>query len=422
VSETTTSPEVEEEPTKPGLGRSIVDGIVRGNSVVVTFLAIVIALVLGGLLIAFSDSNVDSKLGYFTADPGSSLSAIWHSAWSAYVALFEGSIVDPGFIRDYANGSGSLSQVFYPLSETIVQATPLILAGLSVSLAFRAGLFNIGAQGQIIMGAILAGYLGFGVHLPIVLHLLVALAGGFAGGAVWGLVVGWLKARTGAHEVITTIMLNYVAASLLLYLLRKSVFQRPGRTDQVSRFVSANARLPLLAGSGLRLHAGIIVALLAALACAWLLDRSTLGFEFKAVGANPEAARTAGMSVHRTYILVMLIAGGLAGLASTAQVLGTDYFLSTGVNSELGFNAITVALLGRAKPWGTVAAGLLFGALQAGGTVMSAQTSTPIDVVTVIQALIVVFIAAPPLVRAIFRLRGSRQGGEGQGMAKGWNG
>jgi simple sugar transport system permease protein len=208
----------------------------------------------------------------------------------------------------------------------------------------------------------------------------------------------------------------------LLYLLRQSVFQRPGRTDQVSRFVSGNARLPLLAGSGLRLHAGIIVALLAALACAWLLNRSTLGFEFKAVGANPEAARTAGMNVPRTYILVMLIAGGLAGLASTAQVLGTDYFLSTGVNSELGFNAITVALLGRAKPWGTVAAGFLFGALQAGGTVMSAQTSTPIDVVTVIQALIVVFIAAPPLVRAIFRLRGSRQGGEGQSLAKGWNG
>lgn len=413
--------EPKQEP-RPRLGRSIVDGIVRGNSAVVTFLAIVIALVLGGLLIAFSDSDVDSKLGYFTADPGASLSAIWHSAWSAYVALFEGSILDPGFIRDYANGSGSLSQVFYPISETIVQATPLILAGLSVSLAFRAGLFNIGAQGQIIMGAILAGYLGFGVHLPIVLHLLVALAGGFIGGAVWGLVVGWLKARTGAHEVITTIMLNYVAASLLLYLLRKSVFQRPGRTDQVSRFVASNARLPLLAGSGLRLHAGIIVALLAALFCAWLLNRSTIGFEFKAVGANAEAARTAGMSPAKTYVLVMLLAGGLAGLASTAQVLGTDYFLSTGVNSELGFNAITVALLGRAKPWGTVAAGFLFGALQAGGTVMSAQTSTPIDVVTVIQALIVVFIAAPALVRAMFRLRGSRQGGEEQGLAKGWNG
>jgi len=407
---------------KPGVGRSVLDGIVRGNSAVVTLLAIVIALVLGGLLIAFSDTNVQSKLGYFTAAPLDSLSAIWNSAWSAYKALFEGSIVDPGFIRDYANGQGSLSQVFYPISETIVQATPLILAGLSVSLAFRAGLFNIGAQGQIIMGAILAGYLGFGVNMPVVLHLIVALLGGFIGGAVWGVLVGWLKARTGAHEVITTIMLNYVAGSFLLYLLHKSVFQRPGRTDLVSKFADHNARLPLLAGSGLRLHAGIIVALLAALACAWLLNRSTLGFEFKAVGANAEAARTAGMSPARTYVLVMLIAGGLAGLASTAQVLGTDYYLSPGVNSELGFNAITVALLGRAKPWGTVAAGLLFGALQAGGTVMSAQTSTPIDVVTVIQALIVVFIAAPPLVRAIFRLRGSRQGGEGQSLAKGWNG
>lgn len=407
---------------RPGLGRSILDGIVRGNSAVVTFLAIVIALVLGGLLIALTDSDVDAKLGYFTAAPLDSLRAIWDSASSAYVALFEGSIIDPGFIRDYADGTGSLSQVFYPISETIVQATPLILAGLSVSLAFRAGLFNIGAQGQIIMGAILAGYLGFGIDLPIVIHLLVALAGGFIGGAVWGLVVGWLKARTGAHEVITTIMLNYVAGSLLSYLLHKSVFQRPGRTDEVSRFVSGDARLPLLAGTGLRLHAGIVVALLAALCCAWLLNRSTIGFEFKAVGANAEAARTAGMSPARTYILVMLLAGGLAGLASTAQVLGTDYYLSTGVNSELGFNAITVALLGRAKPWGTVWAGLLFGALQAGGTSMSAKTSTPIDVVTVIQALIVVFIAAPPLVRAIFRLRGGRQGGEGQSLAKGWNG
>jgi simple sugar transport system permease protein len=395
---------------------------VRGNSVVVTFLAIIIALVLGGLLIALSDPDVQSKYGYFFAAPVDALSATWHSAWAAYVALFEGSILDPSFVSAYNSGQGTLSQVFYPISETIVQATPLILAGLSVSIAFRAGLFNIGAQGQIIMGAILAGYLGFGVQLPIVLHLLVALAGGFVGGAVWGLVVGWLKARTGAHEVITTIMLNYVAGFLLLYVLQKSVFQRPGRSDLVSRYVPGNARLPLLAGAGLRLHAGIIVALLAAMACAWLLNRSTLGFEFKAVGANPEAARTAGMSVGRTYLLVMVIAGGLAGLAATSQVLGTDYFLGTGVNSELGFNAITVALLGRAKPWGTVLAGLLFGALQAGGTVMSAQTSTPIDVVTVIQSLIVVFIAAPPLVRAIFRLRGSRQGGEGQSLSKGWNG
>lgn len=416
------APETEEPEEKPAFGRSVLDGILRGNSAVVTLLAIVVALVLGALLIAFSDSDVLSKYGYFTAAPGDALSSTWDAISASYSALFKGAIVDPGAVRDYASGNGSLSTVLNPLSETIVQATPLILAGLSVSIAFRAGLFNIGAQGQIVTGAILSAYLGFAVHMPVVLHLIVALIGGFVGGAALGGLAGWLKARTGAHEVITTIMLNYVAGFLLLYLLHKAVFQRPGRTDLVSRIVPSSGRLPLLAGSGVRLHAGIIVALLAAIAVAWLLERSTLGFEFKAVGANADAARTAGMSVQRTYTLVMLIAGGLAGLAATSQILGTDYFLSTGVNSEVGFNAITVALLGRATPLGTVLAGLLFGGLQAGGTVMQATTTTPVDVVTVIQALIVVFIAAPPLVRTIFRLRGSRRGGEGTSLAKGWGG
>ena len=400
----------------------MLDDILRGNSVVVTILAIVIALFLGALLIAFSDPAVLPKFGYFFAAPGDALSAAWDSVSAAYSALFTGSIVDPSSVSAYVSGDGTLSQVFYPISATIAQATPLILAGLAVAIPFQAGMFNIGAQGQIVVGAILAGYIGFAVHLPVGIHLLLALLGGFAGGAFWGWIAGWLKARTGAHEVITTIMLNYIAASLLDFLLHKDTFQRPGRTDLVSPIVPSSGRLPLLAGSALPLHAGIIVALLAAAASAWLLNRSTLGFEFKAVGANAEAARTAGMHVPRTYVLVMLIAGGLAGLASTAQVLGTDYFLSTGVVSALGFNAITVALLGRARPWGTVGAGLLFGALQAGGTTMQAATSTPVDVVTVIQALIVLFIAAPPLVRGIFRLKGARIGGEGRGLSKGWNG
>ncbi|HEY2176898.1 MAG TPA: ABC transporter permease [Mycobacteriales bacterium] len=419
---TAQAPSEAKEPTRPPFLRRVLDDIVHGNSVVVTILAIVIALFLGGLLIAFSDPAVLPKFGYFFAAPGDALSAAWDSVAAAYSALFKGSIVDPSDISAYINGSGTLSEVFYPICSTINQATPLILAGLAVAIPFQAGMFNIGAQGQIVVGAILAGYLGFALQLPIVLHLLVALLGGFVGGAVWGWIAGWLKARTGAHEVITTIMLNYIAASLLDFLLHKDAFQRPGRTDLVSPIVHPNARLPQLAGAALPLNAGIIVALLAAAACAWLLNRSTLGFEFKAVGANPEAARTAGMHVPRTYILVMLIAGGLAGLASTAQVLGTDYFLSIGVYSGLGFNAITVALLGRARPWGTVGAAFLFGALQAGGTTMQAATSTPVDVVTVIQALIVLFIAAPPLVRGIFRLKGARTGGEGRGLSRGWNG
>jgi len=417
----------EEQPThdaQPSIGANLVQAIVRGNSVVVTILAIALALLLGALLIAFSDDAVLSKFGYFFAAPMDALNAFGSSVSNAYGALFRGAIVAPSTVSAYAAGHATASQVFYPICLTLADAAPLILAGLSVSIAFRAGLFNIGAQGQVITGGLLAGYLGFAIHLPIVMHLVVAIAGGFVGGAAWGWIAGTLKATTGAHEVITTIMLNYVAASLLNYLLATSAYQRPGQQDLISKIVRPNARLPLLAGTRLPLDFGVIVAILAAVACAWLLSRSTFGFELKAVGGNADAARTAGMSVGGTYALVMLVAGGLAGLAGGAQVLSTStsYSITGGLNSSLGPNAITVALLGRARPLGTVLAGLLFGALQAGSITMQAVTQTPVDVVTVVQALIVLFIAAPPLVRGIFRLRGSRTGGQDGALAKGWNG
>ncbi|MGH3319635.1 MAG: ABC transporter permease [Streptosporangiaceae bacterium] len=408
---------------RPSFSRAVLDAIITGNSAVITFLAIVVALFLGGVLIALSDPDVLPKVGYFFARPSDALTAAWQSVAAAYYALFRGAIVDPSSILAYVHGTGSFAQIFNPVSETLVAATPLILAGLAVAISFRSGLFNIGAQGQIVTGGLLAGWLGFAVHLPIVIHVLVALAGGIVGGAVFGGIAGWLKARTGAHEVITTIMLNYIAFFLLLYLLHSTWFQRPGRTDPISPVLDTSAQLPPIFGSSLRVSWGIVAALLAAAGVAWLLDRSTLGFEFRAVGLNPDAARTAGMSVPRVYVLVMLVSGGLAGLAGGTYVQGTQHFISPGLHSELGFTAITVALLGRNTPLGTVLAGLLFGALQAGGTVMQAATGTPVDVVTVIQALIVIFIATPPLVRAIFRLRGRRVGGETEQMlSKGWGG
>jgi simple sugar transport system permease protein len=393
----------------------------RRDTALVTGLAIVVALAVGAVLIALSDSDVDSAFGYFFSAPADTFTAGWHAVSDAYSALFTGAIVDPGTIRDAAAGNASVSSVFGPLSETVVTATPLICAGLSVSLAFRAGLFNIGGEGQVAVGAITAGYVGFAWHLPVLLHVTVAVLAGIAGGGFWGFIAGWLKARTGAHEVITTIMLNYVASYLLLYLLGLHGFQRPGRSDAISYEVDGSARLPHLAGRALRLHFGIVLALAAAALVGWLLTRSTLGFRLRAVGANPDAARTAGMSVERGYAIAMLIAGGLAGLAGATQVLGTAYTLTPGISANIGFDAITVALLGRARPWGTVLAGLLFGALRAGGVQMQAQTGTPIDVVTVIQSLIVIFIAAPPLIRAIFRLK-VRGGGAAQSLAKGWNG
>jgi ABC-type uncharacterized transport system permease subunit len=394
----------------------------RGDTALVTALAFLAALVVGAILIALSDQAVLDAFGYFFAGPGDALSAAWSAIWSAYKALFTGAIVDPSAVGSALDGQVPWSTVFGPLSETVVTATPLICAGLAVSLAFRAGLFNIGGEGQVVIGAITAGYVAFAWNLPPGIHVVVAVLAGIAGGAFWGLIAGWLKARTGAHEVITTIMLNYIALYLLLYLLNTPRFQRPGRSDAISYEIDETARLPHLAGSALRLHAGILLALAAAALVAWLLGRSTLGFRLRAVGANPDAARTAGMSVGRAYATAMLLAGGLAGLAGSTQVLGTAYTITPGISANIGFDAITVALLGRANPWGTVLAGLLFGALRAGGVQMQAQTGTPVDVVTVIQALIVIFIAAPPLIRAIFRIRAPGAGGAGASLAKGWNG
>lgn len=354
----------------------------------VPVLSLIGALVIGGLVIIFSDPETLRAWASFGRNPGAAVTLSWDLVSEAYTALFRSSL-----------GSANA------LSETIVNATPLMFAGLSVALAFRAGLFNIGAEGQLLAGAMLAAYVGFTFHgLPAFIHLPLALIAGFVGGALWGFIPGFLKARTGAHEVITTIMLNFVALNLVNYLLKTQTFLRTGRTDPISKPVAEGARLPTLF-SDLRIHAGIILALLAAYAVWWLLFRSTIGFEFRAVGANPAAAAYAGMSVGGTYILAMVIAGGLAGLAGTSQLLGIQYSVFPGFSSGYGFDAIALALLGRAHPFGVVLAALLFGILRAGATGMQAATTVPVDIIVVIQALVIVFMAAPRLVREIFHIR-----------------
>jgi ABC-type uncharacterized transport system permease subunit len=231
-----------------------------------------------------------------------------------------------------------------------------------------------------------------------------------------------LKATTGAHEVIVTIMLNYVLADFLAWILGTSAMQRPGRSDLISPLIAGDAHLPLLLGSHLRVNAGFLLALACAAGVWWLLNRSTVGFEFRSVGANASAARGAGMSVSRTWILVMLISGGLAGLAAATVVQGTDFTLTFQSYGTYGIDAITVALLGRARPLGVVLAALLFGALHAGGIAMQASTSTPETITTVIQSLVVLFVAAPPLIRGMFRMHKATGRDTGQSLAKGWNG
>lgn len=381
------------------------------NNMLLPFLAFIFAFFIGGIIIVLSDAVVMSQI----SSPGKFLTSAGAKIGNSYLAVFQGSIFDINLSRQ----SGILNG-FYPLSETIVTSTPLILSGLSVALAFRSGLFNIGAQGQFIFGAIGASYVGFHYNFSPVLHVTIAILVGILLGGLFGGLVGLLKAKTGAHEVIVTIMLNYVATLFILWLLKTSTFLRPGRQDPLAPEVNPSAQLPKLFGENLRIHAGIFIALIAAVFVWWLLNKSTLGFKFRAVGANANAARTAGISIPFVTTMTMFICGGLAGLGGAVHLLGTEHALAAGIAGSLGFDAITVALLGQATPIGTVFGAFLFGALQTGSRTLLSNTGTSPDIVQVIQALIVLFIAAPALMKSIFRIKKSLT--DKSMTAKGWNG
>jgi ABC-type uncharacterized transport system permease subunit len=371
------------------------------EALLVPALALFTALVVGGVVMIFSDPDVLHQWASFGSDPLGALSASWDLVWTAYKALFESSL-------------GSRRAI----SETLMEMTPLLLTGLSVALAFRAGLFNIGGEGQVLAGSTAAVWVGFTFDLPMVVHLPLALVAGFLAGALWGSIAGVLKARTGAHEVITTIMLNFIALRLLDYLLSTRQFLRTGRNDPISKVIHPSAELPRFADD-LRVNFGLLIALAAAYAVWWLLFRSTKGFELRAVGANPSAARYAGISVGGTWILAMFLAGGLAGTAGAVTLLGVRRSL-TGGFSGLGFDAIALALLGRSHPIGVVAAAFLFGVLRAGATGMQAATSTPVDIIVVIQALVIAFVAAPALIRAIYRIKAGRGAGGAATFSTTW--
>jgi simple sugar transport system permease protein len=378
---------------------------------VMPFLAFALALIIGGIVIGLTDSRVNSKI----SEPIEFIKALLSTVGNAYLSLFQGAIYDPNL----AEGEGFI-RGFYPFTETLLAASPLILCGLSVAVAFKAGLFNIGAQGQFIFGAIGASFIGFRYDLPVGIHILAAIAFAIILAGIWGGIVGFLKAKTGAHEVIVTIMLNYIAARFILWILGEPAFLRPGRIDPLAPPVRETSRLPLLFGENYRVNVGLIVALAVAALVYFILNRTTLGFRFRAVGANATAARTAGISVGATTIAAMILAGALAGVGGAVHVLGNQYELTTDIAGSFGFDAITVALLGRGSPIGVVLASILFAALRVGGVTMQANVQVPVEIVLVIQALVVLFIAAPGLVAKIFRVRKYEKA---ETLAsKGWNG
>jgi simple sugar transport system permease protein len=384
-------------PEPPSRWQRALREIATGNAII-SVLAVLMALVVGAVMIAVTDEDVQAAAGYFFARPGDTLAAIGNAVGGAYSAFFQGAVYNfrrPEFLAGIR-----------PLTETLTFATPLIAAGLGVALAFRVGMFNIGGRGQMLVASAAAGWIAFALDLPWGVHLVVALAAGLAAGAVWAGIAGVLKARTGAHEVIVTIMLNYVAFYLVSWMLRTpGLLQAPGSNNPTTPAMKDTAIFPELLGPAYNLHFGFILSIAAVVLVWWILERSALGFRFRAVGINPNAARVAGINVTSMYVYAMLISGALIGLAGVDQVLGTvTTGFSSGIDAGIGFDAITVALLGRSTPVGVLVAGILFGAFKAGGFAMQAAEGVPIEIVLVVQSLIVLFIAAPPLVRAIFRL------------------
>jgi general nucleoside transport system permease protein len=395
--ETVKEPDVPEDADTDARSRSLLREIASGDALA-GVLAVLLAVFVGSVMIAATDEAVRDTASYITARPSDFITAVWEAISGAYSAMFRGAIFNYNLTEP--------AQQWRPLTETLKFAGPLIAGGLGVGLAFRAGLFNIGGRGQMLLAGGAAGWIGFGLDLPMVIHLPLALLVGMAAGALWGGLAGLLKARTGAHEVIVTIMLNYVAYYLLFWALTKEwLLKTPGSVNPKSPPMKDSATLPKVLGDQFNLHLGFVIALVAVAVAWWLLNRSTLGYRVRAVGENPHAARASGINVGKTYVVVMMISGSLLGLAGVNQVLGT---VSSGVSLDLdasiGFDAITVALLGRSRPLGILAAGMLFGALKAGGFTMQTSENISVDLVLVVQSLIVLFLAAPPLVRAIFRL------------------
>jgi ABC-type uncharacterized transport system permease subunit len=340
-------------------------------------ISIVLSVLVGSLVIVFSEWLVNGQL-----QPGLAI--------DAYAALIQGSV---GSERAIVN--------------TLVATAPLLLGGLSVGLAFKAGLFNIGAQGQFLMGALGAVAVGAALReSPAILGIPLSLAAGMALGAGWGFIPGVLKAVSGAHEVVTTIMLNFVALAVVAAAVNGPLTVQ-GSVSPITPDVG-NASLPVIfGGNG---HIGIIYAPLMAVLYGWLLYRTTRGFEIRIAGASPDAARYAGMSPRRLIIWTMSVAGMLAGMAGATDLLGTTHQMASSYGTTVGFDSIAVALLGRTSPLGIVLAALLFGALRTGSGAMQIQAGVPAELVGVLQATLLFFLVASPVIKRVFRLKGVRSG------------
>jgi ABC-type uncharacterized transport system permease subunit len=380
------------------------------STVLVPILAVFTALVIGGIIILVSTPAVIDAWRNFLGAPGNAFAITWITVRDAYLSLFQGAFGRPaeivtGFKTWVASGdSQALRNALRPISESLTVSTPYIFAGLGVALGFQGNLFNIGAEGQIFIGGLASVFIGYSISgLPWFIHLPLALLVGILAGALWGAIPGFLKARTGAHEVINTIMMNYVAFRLTDFLLTGPMARPDGLP--ITPEIKPSAYLPLLFGPPMRVHWGFILALGAAVLVYWFLWKTPTGMEIRMTGQNLHAARYAGVNISRIIVLTMALSAALAGLAGTNQVLGVDHRLVRAFSTGFGFDSISLALLGNSHPLGVVLASLLFGSLRAGAARMQSLAGIPVEIISIIQGLIIVFVAAPEIIRSLYRLK-----------------
>ena len=377
-------------------------------------------MVFGGIIIALTSESVYAA---WSQSPLEALKAAWEAVAVAYKALFNGAFGDPAKIVDAVSSgnAAAIRRAFNPFFESLVASTPYIFGGLSVALGFRAGLFNIGAEGQIFVGAIFAAFVGYSITgLPSFIHMPLAFLAGALGGALWGFIPGLLKAKTGGHEVINTIMMNYIAFRLSDWLL-SGPMKRPDSFNPVSPTIQDSAKLYRFFDAPIRFHLGFFIALGVAWFVYWFLFKTKWGFDFRTVGSNPRAARYAGMSVVLVTVAAMAFSGALSGLAGANEVLGLNHNLAMAFSSGYGFDSIALALLGNSHPVGVVLASLMFGTLRNGATRMQLVADIPIDIISILQAFILAFIAAPAIIRTIYRLK-KPAAGEEKIFAGSWGG
>ncbi|MBN8595271.1 MAG: ABC transporter permease [Anaerolineae bacterium] len=325
-----------------------------------------------------------------------SLAPIIRTVLTILLALLVGGIIMQLSGKDALNAYGVLLNSAFgnprAIANTLLTATPLIFTGLATLIAFRAGIFNVGVEGSLYVGAFAAAWVGFTfTGLPALPLIGLCFSAGALVGGLWGLIPGYLKARLRVDEIVTTIMLNYVAILFTDYLVTGPFFV-PGMANAMSAQVAEQAQLPRLVERS-QLNASFILALVSVIVVAWLLRRTTLGYEVKTIGSNPLFARWMGMPVARTILLVMFISGLLGGLAGAGQVLGVHYRFVSGFSRGLGFDGIVVALLGRNSPLGALLAALFLGALRNGSSTMEMFTQIPRDLIDIVIALVIFFVA-----------------------------